>query len=176
MAKAADKTLQSYPVDLEKDDVHRAADYLFWASRKFPGRPVPITYIVRVANAMKTTPRENNKVVEAFRTGNRMGRVRHIILEEYRCELDYVRGVGYRCTTGSNDIMDVIAEKRARVVRNAIVRMDKTLALVKPSEVTGKERKARLRVLTSIGGTLMSPEIKERLMLAPPVKDPGKPD
>jgi hypothetical protein len=170
----ADKTLQAYPVDLKKDDVHRVADYLFWASRKFPGRPVPLTYIVRVANAMGVTPRETNKQVVAFRESGRMGRVRQVLIDEYRCEMEFVRGVGYRATTDSNDIMDFTAEKRARTVRNAIVRMDRTMGLVKASEVTGKERRLRHKVLSGIGGQLMAPDIKDRLLLPDPDKDKDK--
>jgi hypothetical protein len=161
-----DKTLQQYPVDLEKDDVHRAADYLFWASRKFPGRPVPLVYIVRIANAMTTTPRDNDKRVEAFKQGNRLARVRSILIEEFRCEMEFVRGVGYRATVDSDDILDFSAEKRARAVHNAITRMDRTIGLVKANEVSGKERKNRYKVLSGIAGQLSAPDIKDRLLAA----------
>lgn len=171
MATKEDKTLQAYPVDLDKDDVHRAADFLFWAGRKFPGRPVPLTNVVKVAHAMKSVPRDNNKAVEAFRMGNRMGRVRTILFEEYRCEMLYVRGRGYRATTDSNDIIDFTMERRARQVHNANARMNQSLSLIKPGEVTGKERKARLKVLNSIAGQLESPEIKDRLLANPDTKN-----
>lgn len=170
MVSRAEKQLQAYPADAEKDDVHRAADFLFWASRKFPQRPVPFVYIVAKALMLTVIPRESNKQVVAFREGGRMSRVRSILLEEYQCEMKYVRGVGYRATTDGNDIMDVAVEGRTKAVRNAAARLDRTLGLVKPSELSGKERKTRLKILTNINDELQAPKIKDRLVLPDPDK------
>lgn len=170
MATKAEQSLQAYPVNLDKDDVHRAADYLFWASRKYPGRLISLPLVVKVANAMKTVPRETNKQVEAFKDSNRMGRVRTILIDEYRCEMVRARGAGYRATTDSNDIMDTVAEMRARSTRSANARLDRTLSLIKPNEVTGADRRARLKVLNQINNQLNSPEIRERLLANPDTK------
>jgi hypothetical protein len=166
VAKTEDKTLRTWPLNVDLDDAHRIAEYLYKAGKKFPGRPIPITYIVRVAVAMPTVPRESNKAVEAFRSSNRMSRVREILFNEYKAGLVYVRGVGYRVSVDSNDVIDTLAEGRARRARNAIKSLEKTMGLVKPSEVTGKERKTRFRELSQVTGFLTSDDVQDKLIKA----------
>lgn len=170
MAKADDNILRDWPIDPNKTDVERVAEYLHEASKKFPGRPIPITYIVRVANAMQSVPRDSNKAVEAFRKTNRMGRVGTILIDQYRCELLHVRGVGYCAAFDSNHIQDTKAEQRARNVYSAIKRMERTMKLIKPSELSGKERKERYRTLANVADLLVSSDVKGRLLLSDPDK------
>lgn len=168
--KDDNQTLRDWPIDTSKTDAERVAEYLHDASKRFPGRPIPITYIVRVANALPNIPRDTNKMVESFQRTNRMGRVRSILIDQYRSELVHVRGVGYCATVDSDHIMNTIAEQRARGVHASIKRLERTMKLIKPSELSGKERKDRYRTLADVSGLLVSPNIKDNLLLANPDK------
>lgn len=121
------------------DDAERAAELLFWASKKMPNRPVPITHIVRVALVLPRLPVDDSDRVLDFRN-RRMGRVRQILFDKYKRALLPFPGVGYRCTTGSEDTASTALEKSVRRLISAKGGVDKIRSIVDRDELKGPTR------------------------------------
>ena len=161
--RRTDKSLVEYKPTADSP-AQRVADFLFWASKEYPTRSIAIELIVKHAYVMSTTPRAGNKQIEVFRKSNVMQRAKAILRDQHGCECDYTRGVGYRATVDSNDIIDVVIEKKARRARSAHKGLETSLNLIKTSEVTGKARKDRLAELIDVNKRLAAASINGKLL------------
>lgn len=161
---AATKSYMDYkPNARVKDEAQRAADFLFWAASNFPGRPIPMTVIVKVAMNMDRIPQENSKRIEMFRKGL-WARAKKILFEQYSRAVIYHPGLGFRATTGSEDTARTDQESKARRVRGAIDSLGKSRSIIKRGELKDSALKKRFDQLGSVHKQLTGGDIYDRLL------------
>jgi hypothetical protein len=114
-------------------DVERAVDFILWAARVMPNRPVPLEQIVRVALNLPKLPREEAQTIKQFKS--RLAVVKRILLDQYQKALLYHPGAGYRCTVNSEDAAQTYQEITARGVASAVRRFSKARAIIKRNEL-----------------------------------------
>ncbi len=129
-------SLRQFKAKEGQDDAERAAEFLFWASKKLPNRAVPVTHIVRVALSLPKLPGEDSGRVEDFKK-RRMGRVRKILFEKYRRALLPIPGYGYRSTTGSEDTAVTYQEQKLRWLQSAVQGVDKARSIIDRKDLKG---------------------------------------
>lgn len=157
------KSLVDFRPDPDKDDVHRAAEFLDLAAKQFPMRAVPITYIVRVANMCTRLPQESAKQVEIFKR-LRMGRLKAVLYNEYQRALIYKPGFGYRATIDDEDIVKTDMENKSRRVVHAIDALQRSKELVRdPKSIKTKSVRARYNTLSRTQ-KLLTAEIRQKLL------------
>lgn len=128
--------LKNYKATDGLDDAERAAEFLFWASKKMPGRPVPIMHIVKAALALPTLPGENSKRVEDFKK-RRMSRVRDLVFIKYERAVLSMPGFGYRCTVSSEDTANTYQEAQIRRFISAGAGIDKARSIINAKDLKG---------------------------------------
>jgi hypothetical protein len=156
------KSLIDFKPDPEKDDVHRAAEFLDLAAQQFPMRAVPITYIVRVANMCTRLPQEASKQVEIFKK-LRMQPLKRVLYNEYQRALIYKPGFGYRATVDSEDIVKTDLEIKSRRVVNAIDGLQRSKELVDPKTIKTKSVKTRFNEISRTQ-KLLTAEVRQKLL------------
>lgn len=171
MAKKERSGFWDYKIPTDMDGPERAADFLNWAAKAFPSRPISAEHITRVALHLKNLPREESVEVELFRS-SKMGRVRAILLKEYRRALIYHPGMGWRASIDSEDVVVNELEGRRKRVQSAIKNFRTARDLVKENEIKDKNIKSRFQQLDEALERLESPQIK--LRLAAPAEDTEK--
>lgn len=173
MAKKERSGFWDYKVPVDMDGPERAADFLNWAAKAFPSRPISAEHITRVALHLKNLPREDSADVKAFR--NRIGRVRAILLKSYSRALIYHPGMGWRASIDSEDVVVNELEGRRKRVQSAIKNFRTARDLVKENEIKDRNIKGRFQQLDEALERLESPQIKLRLAApAEPEKDDKK--
>ncbi len=171
MAKRHEDGLLDYKPKDGLDGITRAAEYLIWAAKNFPRRPVPLTYIVKFALNEPKVPKEESNDVLSFRD-NKLKRVRSKLMREYRRGMVYHPGIGHRATVDEDDIVENVMEKKRKRVQSAIASMSETEAMVKRDGIQSQRIRSRFEDLSDATRRLTSPAIQNRL--APPVEDTDK--
>lgn len=164
------RSVLEYKVDLDQSVPERAAAFLDWAAKKFPGRPISYEQIVKVVLALPRQPKEGSKDVEMFRK-NRMSRVKQVLLEHYRRATVPHPGLGVRATTNSEDVARTDVERKARRAKSAAESLDKSISLVDPTQIKDREVRARFTNISQASKALNSPQILKRLELPPKKKE-----
>jgi hypothetical protein len=153
------------------DGLTRAAEYLIWAAKNFPRRPIPLPYIVKFALNEPKVPKEDSKDVLIFRD-NKLRRVREKLMRDYRRGMVYHPGIGHRATVDDDDIVENVMEKKRKRVQSAIGSMAETESIVKKDNIKSPRVRSRFDDLSDATRRLSSPAIRDRL--APPVEDTDK--
>jgi len=159
--------LLNYKPDSELDGVSRAADYLVWAGKNFPRRPVPLTHIVKFALLEPKIPNENSKDVLSFKE-SKLRRIRAVLMRKYHRGLVYHPGVGYRTTVDDDDIVENVMEKRRKRVESSIASLTEAESIVNSEHIKSERVKQRFEDLSEAGRRLNAPAIRDRL--APPAE------
>lgn len=147
--------------------VDRSVDFLLWAAKSFPYRPVPITHVVRIALSEPKLPKEESTEVASFR--KKMTTIRRKLLRDHKRGLVYHPGMGYRATVDSEDVVENVMEKNRKRVQSSIASMSDTESIVDRKELKTTRVKDRFEDLSEASKRLNSPSIQNRL--APP-KEP----
>jgi hypothetical protein len=172
MAKSREDGLLDYKPQEGQDGITRAAEYLIWAAKNFPRRPVPLQYIVKFSLNEPKVPKEDSKDVLTFRD-NKLRRVRSKLMKEYRRGMVYHPGIGHRATVDDDDIVENVMEKKRKRVQSAISSMSETEAMVRKDDIRSARVRDRFEDLSDATRRLTSPAIQNRL--APPAKSPDDP-
>ncbi len=173
MAKRHEDGLLDFQPREGQDGITRAAEYLIWAAKLFPRRPVPLPYIVKISLNEPKVPKEDSKDVLSFRD-NKLRRVRSKLMREYRRGMVYHPGIGHRATVDEDDIVENVMEKKRKRVQSAIASMSETEAMVKKDGIKSDRIRNRFDDLSDATRRLTAPAIQNRL--APPAEDSGKSD
>lgn len=166
--KRQEDSLLGFKPDEGLDSITRAAAYLIWASKNFPRRPIPLTYIVKYCLNEPKVPSEAAKDVQAFRI-NKLPRLRSKLLRDHHKGLVYHPGIGYRCTVDDDDIVENVVEKKRSRVQTAIAGFTEAESIVNPENIKSGRIKNRFDSLTEASRRLNSPGIRDRL--APPPEE-----
>lgn len=154
--------LWNYSPKTGMDGVGRAVDFLVWASKSFPRRPVPIIHIVRIALNEPKLPKEESPDVKSFRN-NKMVRIRRKLLNEFKCGLVYHPGMGYRATVDSEDVVENVMEKNRKRVQSSIETLSETESIVDKRQLKTTRIKSRFEDLSEASKRLKAPAIQNRL-------------
>lgn len=160
-----DDGLLAYTPQEGVDGVTRAAEYLIWAAKNFPRRPVPLQFIVKFALLEPKIPKEDSKDVLTFRD-NKLRRVRTKLMRDYHRGMVYHPGIGHRATVDDDDIVENVMEKKRKRVQSSIASLTETESIVKRDSIKSDRVRNRFEDLSEASRRLNSPAIRDRL--APP--------
>lgn len=169
MPKRQEDSLLDYKPQEGQDGITRAVEYLIWAAKNFPKRPVPLPFIVKVSLNEPRVPKEDSKDVMSFRD-NKLRRVRTKLMREYRRGMVYHPGIGHRATVDDDDIVENVMEKKRKRVQSAISSMSETESMVKKDNIRSPRVRDRFEDLSDATRRLTAPAIQNRL--TPPAEDP----
>lgn len=122
------------------DECKRAVAFLLWAAQNLPYRFTPVAHLVRVAQNLDRTPREDTPRVKLFKS-NRISRIRKILREEYRKGLESRPAFGYRATVDESDALRSTEERSVQQHRNSGRRLRQVHDMIDPSKLRGEDRK-----------------------------------
>jgi hypothetical protein len=160
--------LLSYEPKEGVDGITRAVEYLVWASKNFPKRPVPLNYIVKFALNEPKIPKEESLDVANFRD-SKLRRVRDKLTKDYKRGLVYHPGMGYRSTVDADDIVENVMEKKRKRVQSAISSLSETESIVDRDSIKASRVRNRFEELSDATRRLNHPAIRDRL--AAPIED-----
>ena len=170
MPRAKKDGLWDYKAPEKLDGIGRAVDFLLWAAKIFPRRPVSITHIVRVALSEKNLPKEESKEVALFR--GKFSTVRRRMEDSHNRGIVYHPGMGYRATVDEDDKLENVFEGKRKRVQSSIAGFNRTEAMIDRAKLKAKHNKERFDSLTEAGKKLNAPSITKRL--APPEENEEK--
>lgn len=150
--------------------VDRSVDFLLWAAKNFPYRPVPITHIARVALSEPKLPKEESTEVISFRK-SKMKTIRKKLMRDNKRGLVYHPGMGYRATVDSEDVVENVMEKNRKRVQSSIASMSETESIVDRKDLKSARVKNRFEDLSEASKRLNAPAIQNRLT---PPEEPGE--
>lgn len=112
---------------------HRAAQYLDWAAKNYPGQYTPYNLMLQAIMGYGRTPRLKNAEVERLR--NALGRIRAILLDQYDRDLVSQPGLGPRATVDDADKLKMVLPKKAARLASARVQFVTTANSIDPSHI-----------------------------------------
>lgn len=149
------------------DDAALAVDFLHWASKQFPKRPVPTSHIVRIAMNRATLPKEDSDMVEGFRK-KRMQRIKALAIKEYNRPIIPIPGMGWRMATTDEDVLVSHVERVNRRLISTVRSHERALGMVDEKKLKGrhKERyedlsKASKQMTGGVMKKLLPPETED---------------
>jgi len=150
-------------------ETERAADFLHWCAKKYPGRYVSLRYIVRAAHILSRLPREESELVKLF--AKKMQRVGDVLNLKYGQALVPLRTVGYRATFSQDDLAAVALEAKVRRIVGSRKGFDKIRRLIDLDKIKDPALRERVRQLDKASRTLGDSYIRQIGKLPPPKKN-----
>lgn len=126
----AKMNISGYVVPSEFTKVQRAAHFLDWAAKYYPGEYISFALVTQAINALPRLPRHDNSEIPIIR--KRMSRVGKILRTVYGRDIDTQRGVGVRATVDGADTLKQSLPGCATRVRSATARLKETASLIDP--------------------------------------------
>lgn len=161
------KEISKYSLDEKLSMPRRIAHCLDWCAKECPQQYIPFQILLKAVMGYAKTPLATSKEVESLR--QKWTSVRKVLLEHYRRDLVVERGIGVRATDGSEDVAKTTLGVRVRRFEGARQMVEKTLAIINPSEIKDRKLKAYVTDITPVFKQLSSPAFSEKLL---PPKDP----
>lgn len=161
--------LTTYKVLTDESIPRRLAKYLSWCREEAPGRTLPFGMIAKVILQLPRsgTDKDIAKIKQAIIN------TRHIMESEMGIGLLSFRGIGIRASTDSQDLAMHQYERQARRLGSAAVALDKTRAIINPSEIRDEVVRKRVTEITKVVKVIGADDIIKKLL---PPKDKEKSD
>lgn len=164
MSKEKKDGLWDYKPPADSDGISRVVDFLVWAAKNFPRRPVSIQHVARIALSEKNLPKEDSKEVELWRS--KMVTVRKHMKDKHNRGIVAHPGIGYRVTVDEDDKLENVFEPKRKRMQSAISGYNTGQSMIDPAKLKTRINKERFESLAEAGKRLNSPAILKRL--APP--------
>lgn len=151
-------------LQVEESIPARIARFLDWAASEYPRSLIPMNLVYKAIMGMARTPTMDSSEVERLRS--RMYAAKKHLHKVYGRTLVSEPGVGIRASVDSNDIVEGPLERAARRVESARLQADAVSALIKPSQLSAKNRSRHNDVAEALR-KLSSPAVLGKLLPRP---------
>lgn len=154
--------LENFEVDIEMSLPRRIAAFLDYAAEVAPGRPIPFQLLTKIVMMLPKRPTETDARVVSIRDALR--RAKPFLMDQYRRGLVSQPGFGVRATTDTDDLARTQFQQDARRVTSAIKSIDRTRSLIKTSDITDKDLRARVTSVNGAVRVLVSGDVLGKLL------------